>query len=91
MDPRLYEIPVNQIGNPRPIRRFVDSGIQESIDRAVAGLGEKHGAVILHMDDKKNASLTTVAKLGDHWSVVASVYKPYGTKIEGEAAAVFSW
>ena len=92
MDSRLYEIPAYQIGNSRPIRRFVDSGLQESINRALAGIDAgKHGNVILHGDLEGNASLTTVANLNDHWSIVASVARPSGGKIEGEGAIVFSW
>jgi hypothetical protein len=74
-----------------PIRRFADSHLQESIDKAIAGIPpDRHGAVIAHVDGE-GVSLTTVARLGEHWSVVMTARDPWKGKLEGEAAVKFSW
>lgn len=90
MDSRLIEIPAYAIGNQTPIRRFADSQLQESIDRAVSGLGDKHGTVIAHADGD-GASLTVVAKMGEHWSIVAPCYRSWDGKLEGEVAVRYAW
>lgn len=92
MDQRLYEIPADVYGTPRPIRRFVDSGIQESIERAVAQAGSdfEHVAVVAHLDADKTVTLSAVAKMGAHLTIVAAGYKPYGGAWAGEAAVRFA-
>lgn len=91
MDPRLYEIPAEVYGTPKPIRRFVDSGIQASIERAVAQAGDfEHVAVVAHLDADKAVTLSAVVKMGEHVSIVAAGFKASGKPWEGEAAVRFA-
>lgn len=87
-DPRLYEIPAEVYGTPRPIRRFVDSGIQASIERAVAQAGNdfEHICVVAHLDADKTVTLSAVVKMGEHLTVVAAGYKADSKPWAGEAA-----
>lgn len=74
-----------------PIRRFADQGLQASIDRALADLGpEHHGAVVAYANGD-SAKLAAVARVGEHWSVVGVLEKPYKGKLEGEAVVRFAW
>jgi len=73
------------------IRMFADSKLQESIDRALATLAPgSHGAVVAYATTT-GANLAVVGKLGQRWSVVGVLSKPYDGKLEGEAAVRFSW
>lgn len=82
---------VEHLRGDRPIRTFVDSGIQSSINAALAGLSpSEHGAVIAFADGDA-VRLATVAKLGHRWSVVGVLSKKYTGAFEGEAAVKFSW
>lgn len=75
-----------------PIRKFSDFGIQSAVDSAVAKLPPgKNGVIMAYVDTDKTVKLATVAKLGEHWSIALDAKKPYHKKIEGQAAAVFSW
>ena len=91
MDPRLFEIPPYAMGNSSPIRKFNDSNIQAQIDRAVANIGDKNGAVVAHLDPDRNFVLSVVAKKGEHWTVVAAGYRAASGKWSGEAAVSYSW
>lgn len=91
MDPRLYEIPAEVYGTSRPIRRFVDSGIQASIERAVAQAGDfEHVAVVAHYDTDKTVTLSAVAKMGEHVTIVVAGYKADNKPWAGEAAVRFA-
>lgn len=87
MDPRLYEIPAEVYGTPHPIRRFVDSGIQASIERAVAQAGDfEHVVAVAHIDTDKTVTLSAVVKMGEHLTIVAAGYKADNKPWSGEAA-----
>ena len=72
------------------VRVFADEGLQAAIDRAVARSDAKHGAVVAHADGS-GASLSIVAKKGDHWTVTAAAFKPYNGKLTYGAEVVYSW
>lgn len=98
MDTRLYEFtpPVqHRLWGPpdggKPIRKFSDENIQAAIERAVERAGSKHGAVVAHIDDEKNVSLSVVGRVGGHWSVAAAAFKPYHGKLSAAAEVVFDW
>ena len=75
----------------RPIRSFADSNIQAAVNKALSSLPpDKTGAVIAFVDEKE-ASLATMAKLGEHWSVVMVGKRTWSGKLTGEAAVTFSW
>jgi hypothetical protein len=78
------------------IRQFNDSGIQKSIDRALAELpAGKKGAVVAYYDVKtRKMSGAVVARLGRNWSVVGSLRHRVGAPLadlEGGAAVRFTW
>ena len=97
MDSQLIEsIPPSQLmlsgdlpTKPRPIRQFADPFLQGAIDAAVERAGSKHGAVVAHFDDDKNATLSVVGRIGNHWSVAAAAYKPWRGKLSYAAEVVF--
>ena len=98
MDARLYEFtpPVqHRLWGPpnggKPVRKFSDENLQAAIDRAVERAGSKHGAVVAHIDDGKNVSLSVVGRVGDHWTVTAAAFKPWHGKLSAEAEVVYSW
>lgn len=72
------------------VRVFADDGLQAAIDRAIARSDAKHGAVVAHADGK-GASLSIVARKGDHWTVAAAAFKPYNGKLTYGAEVVYSW
>ncbi len=79
-------------GSLGPIRRFADSQIQSSIDKALAQVSPgMKGASILHADDQGIALETVFGRTGAGWSAVAVVRKPWKGKFEGEAAIRFQW
>lgn len=83
-DPAILEL-------PGPIRRFADSRLQQSITAALAGIEPGKTGAVVAFADRDAAGLATVAKLGDRWSVVMVGRKPYGGKLEVEAAVRWSW
>ena len=46
--------------------------------------------MIAHADGD-GASLTVVAKMGEHWSIVAPCYRSWDGKLEGEVAVRYAW
>ena len=76
---------------PGPIQRFADTGLQLQITRAIEQLpADAHGAVVAY-ERNGNFGIATVAKLGDHWSVVIGVDKPRGEGFSHEGAVRFVW
>lgn len=78
------------------IRKFNDSGIQASIDRALSDLPKgKKGAVVAYYDHRsRTVSGAVVARVGRNWSVVGSLRHKVGTplsELEGGAAVRFAW
>jgi hypothetical protein len=73
------------------IRRFTDSAIQSSIDRALSTLPAGQGGAVIAYADTKGARLATFAKLGGGWSLVGVLEKPYRGPLLAEAAVRFTW
>jgi hypothetical protein len=76
-----------------PIRRFADSGIQASIDRAVSELPPgKAGAVVVYAN-MEQAGMAIVGKLGARWTVVFAADRPWDGErgLEAEAQVRYSW
>lgn len=78
------------------IRQFNDSGIQKSIDRALADLPKgRKGAVVAYYNHKsRTVSGAVVARIGRNWSVVGSLRHKVGARLkdlEGGAAVRFAW
>lgn len=78
------------------IRKFNDSGIQASIDRALSDLPKgKKGAVVAYYNHKtRSVSGAVVARVGRNWSVVGSLRHKIGaplSELEAGAAVRFAW
>lgn len=73
------------------IQRFSDAKINAAIDKALLDVPEgKKGAVVAYAD-LSGAHLAVVGKIGEHWSVVGVLGKPFGGRLEAEAAVRFAW
>ena len=75
---------------PDAIRRFCDGDVQGAIDKAVAQLGDKHGAAIA-LADKDGASMAVVGRKGDHWSVVRVGERQWSGETDFQAAVRYAW
>jgi hypothetical protein len=73
-----------------PIRRFVDSEIQESITRAVAAIPEGRRLAVIPYLDKTGVRAAVVGRAGSHlqWTVVA--HYAWGGRLDWQAGAIFS-
>lgn len=73
------------------IRRFADSSLQSSIDKALSDLPpDRRGAVVAYAD-LESARLAVVARLGSNWSVVGVLSKSYSGPLAAQAAVRFTW
>lgn len=75
------------------IRRFTNSKLQESIDRALAELKDGERGAVLAYGNGDGVNLAAVARLGDQWSVVGVLSHEWkGPKpLDGEVAIRFKW
>lgn len=74
-----------------PIRRFSDSQIQADVMKALSTLPAGTNGAVIAVADGQKAQLAALARLGEHWSVVGVLSRDWSGKLEGQAAAVFSW
>lgn len=94
MDPRLEEV-TGLPGASGPIRRFLDKGIQESINRAIAQVPPDRNWLFL-ADTKKQPGSGFEADImlmrrGDHWSVASSAGWKQGEGAHAEFQVGASW
>jgi hypothetical protein len=74
-----------------PIRRFSDQKIGEAIDQALKLVPTgKSGAVVAYAD-MQGARLAVMARMGDAWSVVGVLEKPWKGQLAASAAVRFAW
>ena len=76
---------------PLPIAAFNNSGLRESIQKALLGVPEGHGNAILDIDNK-GAGVMVVTRLSGTWSVVLAgrySFKEKSTLVQ--AALQASW
>lgn len=74
------------------VRIFDNTAIQKSIDIALKSVPDgKKGSVVAFIDESKTIQLAAIGKLGDNWSIVGQLSKPYHKKIKANAAVVFTW
>lgn len=73
-----------------PIRRFSDSGLNESITKALAGVEAGHGNAILDIDTE-GAKAVILQRVGDHWDIVATGQLHWHGKPEFEVAIRRTW
>ena len=79
-----------QVTESNGIRRFSNNKVQSAINNALAKLPKDHKLAVVAHADLEGASLTTVVKLDDKWSVQAGAYKPWRGKLSAEAEVVWS-
>lgn len=74
-------------------RIFNDSAVQRVIDDKVANLpANKHGVVIAHLDSNKNASMSIVGKIGEHWTLVETTdYDAKDNDLSASGELRYSW
>lgn len=72
------------------VRRFTNNKLQGAISRALDKLPEGRKVAVVAHADLEGASLTTVVKLDDKWSIQAGAYKPWRGKLSAEAEVVWS-
>jgi hypothetical protein len=75
---------------PRPIADFNDSGLRESVEKALEGIEAGHGHALLNIDNH-GAGLMLVQRVNERWALVAAMR--YSFKDGGSAQAVIraSW
>ena len=74
---------------PPDIRLFDNAAIQRAVDEQLAALGpDDHIAVIAYADFDQ-ARLGVVARIGDQWSFVGTLDKPWHGPLEGSAQIVW--
>ncbi len=74
------------------IRRFADSGLQDSINRALSGLdSDSKGAVIFHAGVDGLTVSTVFGKKDSRWTLVQSARRDWDGKWVGEAAVRFKF
>lgn len=88
----LTEIPAPDTpASSSEIRPFPLEDLQGSMDRILNQLPpDRTGAVIAYAN-LEAAGLAVMARLGDNWSYVASVDKPWHGALEAQTALRFSW
>lgn len=74
-----------------PIRKFVDSDINAAIDKALAQVPRDQNGAVIAFANKTDIRLAVVGKVGEHWSAVGVLDRPWNGQLDGEAAVRFSW
>ena len=78
-------------GGDQTIRRFMDSGVQSAVDRAVANLAkEGKTAAVLAVATQDKGGLAIMARIGNDWSVVAVAEKEWKGGLKLQAAVKWS-
>lgn len=74
-----------------PIQSFVNSGIQQSIQAAIAKLPEGKSGAVIPYANKDSINIAIVGRVSDNlgWTVV--VTKPWKGDVDFEAGAMYSW
>lgn len=74
------------------IRRFSDAKIGESIEKALAVVPAGKTGAVVAVADLKGVRLATMARLGQHWSVVVVTgFEWKDRRPNVEAAVRFAW
>lgn len=74
---------------PPDIRLFDDAAIQRAVEEQVKVLGpDDHVAVVAYADFDK-VRLGVIARMGDNWSFVGTLDKPWHGQLDGSAQIVW--
>jgi len=79
------------LDKPELIKTFADSNIQAAVTKALSGLEAGKTGAVIAIADNEGASLVTMARLNDKWSVVMVGNRKWNGTLSGEAAVTFSW
>jgi hypothetical protein len=74
-----------------PIRRFTDANVQATVDKALESVPKDRKGAIVATVTTRGARMAVMGRLGDHWSVVGVLEKPFKGPLVGEAAVAFEW
>lgn len=74
---------------PAKIRTFLDAGLRESLDRALATIPADHHAAFIGVATPTGAQAMFVAKLPAGWSVMGLASKEWNGKLD--AQVVVGW
>ena len=78
-------------GGPGTIRRFVDSGVQNAVDRAMANLAkEGKSTAFLAVANRNKVGAAVMARIGKQWSVMVVAEKEWKGDYKLEAAVKWS-
>lgn len=73
------------------IRVVTIGSIQESIDKALAALpADAKGAVVAYAD-RDQAKLAVMGRVGDNWTFVGTLDKPYSGELTVSAEIRYAW
>lgn len=89
-----YDVPVPAVikstnGAGEEIRRFADSNLSASIDKALSQIPEGHKIAVVADANLKGAGGAVMYKIGSDWSFVTTVHKDFGGDLS--AGAVVRW
>jgi hypothetical protein len=84
--PREHVIPAT----PRPIADFNDSGLRESVEKALEGIEAGHGHALLNIDNH-GAGLMLVQRVNERWALVAAMRYSFKDGGSAQAAIRASW
>lgn len=74
------------------VRFLKDTGIQDSLNKALASINADHGILLdLQMDDKKNYAAIAVLKINNSWSVADAVKYSPAEGFANEFIVMHSW
>lgn len=80
---------VQELGSP--LRRFSDDRIAASVNSVLATIPADKTGAVLAVADKHGARLAVAARLGDSWTMVGVLEKPWQGELRAEAAVRFAW
>jgi hypothetical protein len=75
---------------PRPIADFNNSGLRESVQKALEGVEAGHGHAILNIDNH-GAGLMLVERVNEHWALVVATRYSFRDGGSAQAAVQVSW
>ena len=88
--PAVSRAPGLTIDTSGPIRKWVDTGIQQAMDKALATLEEDKHVAVIAVADLKGAKLAAVAKLPMGWSVMGVFDRDWSGNVSGQVAVKWS-
>ena len=82
--------PVITVTEPIPISQIVNSGLRDSIQKAIEGVDPGHGNALLNVTNK-GVGVLAVHRFDDHWALVAGARYTFGGGPEVQVTVAGSW